>query len=109
MIRRPPRSTLSPYTTLSRSKEVVDRTAMAALLDGLAELENAALESHREAGAGDVDMARLQRQPARHLQHRQGRVTREDPPHQALAPGGHKLDDHERPCAFPRHPLQESL
>jgi len=36
---------------------------MAALLDRLAELKDAALESDREAGAGDVDVAGLQRQP----------------------------------------------
>jgi len=47
---------------------------MAALLDGLAELEGAALDSHREAGAGDVDMAGLQRESCRHLQHRHGGV-----------------------------------
>ena len=91
------------------AKEVVDRTAMAALLDGLAELENAALESHREAGAGDVDMARLQRQPARHLQHRQGRVTREDLRHQALALGRQVLNDHERHGAFPRQSVEERV
>jgi len=91
------------------AKEVVDRTAMAALLNGLAELKDAALESHREAGTGDVDMARLQRQPGRHLQHRHGRVTREDLRHQALALGGQMLNDHERHAAFLRQSVEERV
>ena len=91
------------------AKEVIDRPAMAALLDGLAELEGAALESHREAGAGDVDMAGLQRQSCRHLQHRHGRVTREDLSHQAVTLRGQMLDDHERHAGFPRQSVEERV
>src|SRR2546425_7402173 len=59
MIRRPPRSTLFPYTTLFRSRifeaDLNDRRAravrhgQAARLDGVAPLENARVRDHHQA------------------------------------------------------------
>src|SRR3712207_8915912 len=52
MIRRPPRSTLFPYTTLFRSTEVGPRVAQNAV-----PLPDAGLGRHEPADAGRVQMA----------------------------------------------------
>src|SRR3712207_9289699 len=51
MIRRPPRSTLFPYTTLFRSKLLVAPTT---LREGLVDLINRERERHREHGDGRI-------------------------------------------------------
>src|SRR3712207_7379995 len=59
MIRRPPRSTLFPYTTLFRS---ADRAALLGRLRGLLEpgrVEPADLAAHRQRDPGDAEAAVL--------------------------------------------------
>src|SRR3712207_8638983 len=57
MIRRPPRSTLFPYTTLFRSRRISDPGADAGLtevvIDGAVQVEQAALFEDHEPGGRD--------------------------------------------------------
>src|SRR2546425_5850001 len=55
MIRRPPRSTLFPYTTLFRSVRPAFASAAHGLLDGFGEHELLGEDAHRlaDGGAGD--------------------------------------------------------
>src|SRR5258708_17576101 len=59
MIRRPPRSTLFPYTTLFRSPLLVEREAGE---------DQAAVEAHRLRGARSRGRAQEAEQPARELE-----------------------------------------
>src|SRR3712207_7626047 len=61
MIRRPPRSTLFPYTTLFRSIEIMaaDLDAPRPVRDALRELGPAALHLALDDGAGQADWAGL--------------------------------------------------
>src|SRR5256886_8494693 len=63
MIRRPPRSTLFPYTTLFRSHRPLGAECRATKLDGLAELLGPHASGHDRRGDRGVD--RLAREPAR--------------------------------------------
>src|SRR3712207_8973302 len=61
MIRRPPRSTLFPYTTLFRSRLVVGQPAVARLLDA-GEQEHAVVRGEPEGGREEQDrLGALQR------------------------------------------------
>src|SRR5260221_2558571 len=65
MIRRPPRSTLFPYTTLFRSGEHVDQLVNACVLQNLCKLGLVGRhepDTH-DADVGDLPVVTLQRQP----------------------------------------------
>src|SRR3989441_13078706 len=68
MIRRPPRSTLFPYTTLFRSLQVLGAGCLAEIadfLDGRTELSSAAVDVARlfaERAKDDVDFAEVKGQ-----------------------------------------------
>src|SRR2546430_7805724 len=66
MIRRPPRSTLFPYTTLFRSEQIVAQRQMRAVL-----LQDAEWEQARPLGAADgvAEVGRRQFLPMRSEEH----------------------------------------
>src|SRR3712207_9233428 len=74
MIRRPPRSTLFPYTTLFRSPELADRCA----LDAAAQLQDHGLHAVTDAEHRDPELEQLVRQPRGALGVHGGRPAGED-------------------------------
>src|SRR3712207_7015270 len=73
MIRRPPRSTLFPYTTLFRSLQALDRV----------------LADHR-TGLGRLDLAQLRRPRGQRVE--RNLDARRERPAEELAPGAHHVE-----------------